>query len=192
MTNKTDVELSGAALSERDWQFLRRCRDLLAGDPVVEEVMSLLAEVPFGPWNGLVMDIRLDVQGAFDLYKSDYMSLELRPELTGSSKRELRDLLVKRIDAIGPDTFVLPPALYSCVRTALDVGDRRIRVRQVFERNWDYAIFESLYQPATYYVEILCGSIALYTKVAQLNQDDGTVVSTSSPKEIDRMIDRYR
>lgn len=192
MTNKTGIEISGAALTGRDWLFLKRCRDLLATDRTVEQFEALLAEEPFGPWNGLVMDIRLDVQGVFGLYKSDYMALQLRPGLISLQQRELRDLLVKRIDAIKPGKFVFPPALHACVRTAIEIGGSRIAVRQVFEKDWDYTIFVSVDQPSTYYVEILCGSIALHTKVAQLDAADGAALCTSSPKQTDRIIDRYR
>jgi len=192
VTNSTDEEMSGAALSARDWRFLRRCRDLLASDLGAGPVEALLAEEPSGPWNGLVMDIRLDLQGVFGLYKSDYITLRLRPGLTSMKQRDLLDLLVKRIDAIKPGTFVLPPALCACVRTALDIGGRQIAVRQVFNKDWDYSIFVSLDQPAAYYVEILCGSIALHTKVAQLDAADGAALGASTPKETDRIIDRYR
>ena len=191
MTNTTEMACSGAALTERDWRFLADLRSLLDDGAGRERIATRIGEYERAAQNGLVADIKLDAQGLFGLFISRTTKLSLRPDLAHASESDLRAALVARIDAIRPDAFTLPPALHRCETSAIDFEGRLIAVRQLASKPWDYIVCVGVDEPAVY-VDILKGSIALYSTVRRLSEEDAAVVHDLAPHALDRLVDKYR
>ena len=143
--------------------------------------------------SGIYTSIESDVRAYFDLSQTLTTSWVLKDKFLNLSKTEIQELLMKRINSVNTDVIQLPESIFVYKTIRIKFNQQLIDVIEIRRKHWEYILYRSVNYSCEYYASIVFSqSVADWSKILKLTDDEVRIVQSNNNEEIDLMIVKKR
>ena len=143
--------------------------------------------------SGIYTSIESDVRAYFDLSQTLTTSWVLKDKFLNLSKTEIQELLMKRINSVNTDVIQLPESIFVYKTIRIEFNQQLIDVIEIRRKHWEYILYRSVNYSCEYYASIVFSqSVADWSKILKLTDDEVRMVQSNNNEEIDLMIVKKR
>ena len=143
--------------------------------------------------SGIYTSIESDVRAYFDLSQTLTTSWVLKDKFLNLSKTEIQELLMKRINSVNTDVIQLPESIFVYKTIRIEFNQQLIDVIEIRRKHWEYILYRSVNYSCEYYASIVFSqSVADWSKILKLTDDEVRIVQSNNNEEIDLMIVKKR